>query len=154
LSMNDFSDGNGTPTLNVEAGVTLAITGALNLNTSTATAPGAGDPLLVPASQGVINNLGTITVGGATAFLQRSVLNNQGTLVLSDGGDFKDQSSINNAGTIEFAGSTLNVAVDIHNSYLGTSGILQIDQGAVLKFVDSTSAVGTTVSDGKVTIAG
>src|SRR6202035_835439 len=70
----------------------------------------------------------------------------------------KDQSDITNAGTIEFAGSTLNVAVDIHNS----GGTLQIDQGATLKILDgvvinpdsSTSPVGTTISGGKVTIAG
>ena len=43
LTMTDFSDGNGIPTLDVEANVTLTIAGALNLNTDTTTDPVTGD---------------------------------------------------------------------------------------------------------------
>ncbi|SHN77109.1 autotransporter-associated beta strand repeat-containing protein [Bradyrhizobium erythrophlei] len=158
LSMNDFSDGIGSPTLHVNSGVTLAISGDLNLNTSTAT-DSHNKPLVLATAQAIIDNYGTITVGGIAELLKSSVLDNYGSLVLSGGGDFKDQTSVTNAGTIEIAdSSTFNVAVDIQNSYKGTNGTLQIDQGATLKILDGVDSsghtVGTTISDGKVTIAG
>ncbi|MGA2057048.1 MAG: hypothetical protein ABSG88_17260, partial [Bradyrhizobium sp.] len=103
LTMTDFSDGTGVPTLDVDADVTLTIAGALNLNTDTATDPVTGDPLVLPTAEAIINNYGTISVGGIATLLKQSALNNYGTITLAEGGVFGDQSSITNSGTITFA---------------------------------------------------
>ncbi len=142
LTINDFSDFVKAPELDVEAGVTLAISGALSLNTGTG--PGIA---LNPES--TIDNLGTITVSGIASLLKDSVLDNSGLLKLSQGGVFGDQSSITNSGIIELVGNTLNVEtlnveVDIANS----GGTIQVDTDATLELSN-----GAKVTDGKVVFA-
>jgi VCBS repeat-containing protein len=102
LTMTDFSDGIGVPTLDVEANVTLTIAGALNLNTDRTTDPDTGAPLVLPTAEAIINNYGTISVGGIATLLKQSALNNFGTITLAEGGVFGDQSSVTNSGTITF----------------------------------------------------
>ncbi len=160
LAMNDFSNGTGTPTLDVETNVTLTIAGALNLNTDTATDPDTGAPLVLPTAEAIINNFGTISVGGIAELLKHSVLNNYGKFVLNQGGDFNDQSSITNSGTIEVVGGTLTSEVGIANSVttivdnspVTILGTIQIDGGAKLKLTDGAAITGGEVTLGNLSV--
>jgi autotransporter-associated beta strand protein len=153
LTMNDFADFSAAiPTLDVESNVTLTIGGVLNLNTGTD--PNTGDALPLTA-EAIINNYGTISVGGIAELLKSSVLNNYGKFVLHQGGDFDDQSSITNSGIIEVSSGTLTSEVGIANSVttivddspVTVAGTIQVDGGATLKLTD-----GAVVTSGKVTL--
>jgi FecR protein len=86
-----------------------------------------------------VDNSGIITVGGLMEVAGSSIVMNYGLLTLKQGGDFTDKASISNAGTIEVSGGTINVSVNV-----GNSGIIQIDDGAML-------ALGAPTTDGGIT---
>ena len=126
----------------------MTIAGALNLNTDTATDPDTGAPLVLPTAEAIINNFGTISVGGIAELLKHSVLNNYGKFVLNQGGDFDDQSSITNSGTIEVVGGTLTSEVGIAIIVDNSAGTILVDNGgANLKLTD-----GAAVTKGQVTL--
>ena len=142
LTMDYFTDfGTAIPELDVESNVTLAIAGALNLDTST-------DPLSPLTAESIIKNFGTISVGGIATLLKHSVLDNYGTFLLEQGGDFLDQSSITNSGTIEIAGGTLDVEVAVANS----GGTIQVDSGATLKLNGAAINGGTITDNGTIDV--
>ena len=118
--------------------------------------------------QSSVTNSGTITFTEAGNFEDLSTVANSNTIIFDNGGNFVEQSvvsntgsilsSVTNSGTIEVAGGTLDVAAGIDNS----GGTLQVDNGVVLEITDgfivnsdgSTSSIGTTISNGTLTIAG
>jgi fibronectin-binding autotransporter adhesin len=123
VTMNDFQD--TAPVL--DNFNTLSIgAGGLSLN-----------------ADSILNNLGTLSVGGLAEISQQSVLKNSGLMTFDQGGDFGGSSSITNTGTIEIAGGTLNVEVVIQNN----GGTIQVDDSAILK-LNVAAVDGGTINEG------
>jgi VCBS repeat-containing protein len=113
-------------------------------NLSTLTIGGA----LTLHADAVVKNAGTMRVGGQAELLDQSVLGNSGTLVLAGGGDFGAKAGITNSGTIELSAGTVNVAADVVNSGGDSDGLIQVDAPAKL-VLDAGAIIG-----GSITVAG
>ncbi|THD59945.1 MAG: hypothetical protein E7813_23475, partial [Bradyrhizobium sp.] len=138
LTMNDF----GTLFTNSP---TLINNGTLTVG---AGVDGVGISL---GADSIVDNYGTITVGGLMEVLDQSSLQNYGQLTLQDGGDFKGLSTITNfsSGTIEVSGGTLNVLVDVANS-----GQVTIDLGAILTLNGASITGGQVTNKGTLDLEG
>jgi fibronectin-binding autotransporter adhesin len=99
----------------------------------------------------IVHNSGTISVGGLMKVLNTSVLLNSGTLTLEGGGAFGAASTITNTGTglIEISGGTLDVQVDIAND-----GQIKIDPNAILELGSATVDGGVVTNNGTVDMIG
>jgi VCBS repeat-containing protein len=128
LTMNDF----GTP-----------FTNSPTLSNHSSLTVGAGGIRL--HADAIIENFGTISVGGLAEVLHQASLQNWGLLKLAQGGDFTDHSTIANfaSGTIEVAGGTLNVLVDIANS-----GTVSVDPNATLTLQGASIDGGAVTNNG------
>ena len=142
LTMNDYGTlFTNSPTL-------------INHNTLTV---GAGGISL--SADAILENFGTLSVGGLAEFLQEASLQNSGLLTLQDGGDFNDSGSytdshgtihsgsITNSGTIEVAGGTLTVEVAVDNA----GGTIQVDSGETLRLNGAAIDGGTVTGNVDVT---
>ena len=99
----------------------------------------------------ILENFGTVSVGGLAEVRQQASLQNWGLLKLAHGGDFTDHSTIENfaSGTIEVAGGTLNVQVDIANS-----GTVTVDPNAMLKLQGGGVDGGAVINNNTIEVTG
>ncbi|CAL74818.1 Conserved hypothetical protein; putative VBCS domain repeats [Bradyrhizobium sp. ORS 278] len=135
LTMNDFGEAGQVPELDNAS--TLTVSGALTVN----------------ADARIYNFAdATIGIGGAAQFLDHSELHNSGTVLLSGGGVFGSDASISNTGTIELSGGTLIVYGDVENGGEESSGLIEVDQGAILTLDGGTIDGGTVVVQGALVV--
>ncbi|WP_407157926.1 VCBS domain-containing protein [Bradyrhizobium sp. STM 3557] len=113
-------------------------------NLSTLTIGGA----LTLHADAIVQNAGTMRVGGEAELLDQSVLENFGTLVLAGGGDFGPATGVTNTGTIELSAGTLHVSAEVVNSGSDNDGLIQVDAPATLVLE------GGAIVGGGITVAG
>ena len=96
----------------------------------------------------IVQNAGTMRVGGQAELLDHSAFDNSGTLVLAGGGDVGAGAGITNTGTMELSAGTLHVSAEVMNSGGDSDGLIQVEAPARL-VLDAGAIIG-----GGITVAG